>query len=88
MHQIVGIIGDGQLGMMLCEAAPALALHTVMLTSDAASPAAQRADAAVEGAMDDERALFEMIERCDVITYEREDVPPTALAMRAMLSSL
>ena len=40
MNQTVGIIGDGQLGMMLCTAAPALSLHTIMLTSDAGSPAA------------------------------------------------
>jgi 5-(carboxyamino)imidazole ribonucleotide synthase len=49
----VGIIGDGQLGMLLCEAAPALGLRTVMLTSAADCAAARRADRAVEGAMDD-----------------------------------
>jgi 5-(carboxyamino)imidazole ribonucleotide synthase len=76
----VGIIGDGQLGMMLCEAAVPLGLPTVMLTADAASPAAARASAAIEGAMGDEAALHALVDRCDVITYEREDLPPAAIA--------
>jgi 5-(carboxyamino)imidazole ribonucleotide synthase len=76
----VGIIGDGQLGMLLCEAAPALGLRTVMLTSAADCPAARRADRAVEGAMDDPAAIDALIDACDVITYEREDIPPAAVA--------
>ena len=76
----VGIIGDGQLGMMLCDAAAGLRLRTVMLTTDRNGPAARRADAAVQGAMDDEAALAALIERCDVVTCEREDLPLRAIA--------
>jgi len=79
--QTIGIIGDGQLGMLLCEAAPTLGLKTIMLTGSARCAAAQRADAAIEGAMDDSAALAALIARCDVITYEREDVPAPALAL-------
>lgn len=75
LKQNVGIIGDGQLGMLLCEAALALDLNTIMLTSDARCAAAQRAGSAIEGAMDDLVAVDALIERCDVITYEREDLP-------------
>jgi 5-(carboxyamino)imidazole ribonucleotide synthase len=83
MTETVGIIGDGQLGMLLCEAASALSIKTVMLTSDATGPAASRAAFAIEGAMDDEVAIASLIEQCDVITYEREDVPEAALAQLA-----
>lgn len=76
----VGIIGDGQLGMMLCDAAVGLGLRTVMLTTDRNGPAARQADAAVQGAMDDEAALAALIERCDVVTCEREDLPRRAIA--------
>lgn len=79
MTQTIGIIGDGQLGMMLCDAAPALSLKTVMLTSNASGPAAQRAAVAIEGTMDDATALSSLVEQCDIITYEREDVPPAAI---------
>jgi 5-(carboxyamino)imidazole ribonucleotide synthase len=80
MTQTVGIMGDGQLGMLLCEAAPALGLKTVMLCSDARGPAAQRAALAIEGSLDDAEALASLIGQCDVITFEREDIPPAAIA--------
>ncbi len=80
MTKRVGIIGDGQLGMMLCEAAPALELHTVMLASDASCPAAQLAGDVVVGAMDDAQALERLIQSCDVVTYEREDLPRATVA--------
>ncbi len=79
--QTIGIIGDGQLGMLLCEAASALGLQTIMLTSDRDCAAARRASFAVEGAMDSEAAVRKLIERCDVITFEREDVPPAAISL-------
>jgi 5-(carboxyamino)imidazole ribonucleotide synthase len=66
--------------MMLCEAAPALGLRTIMLAGSADGPAARCADEVVCGAMDDGDALEQLIERCDVVTYEREDLPPRATA--------
>lgn len=80
-HPAVGIIGDGQLGMMLCHAASALNIHTVMLCTDAEGAAAKSASRCVVGAMDDPAAIAELIGACDVITYEREDVPPPAVAL-------
>lgn len=80
-NKTIGIIGDGQLGMLLCEAAPALGLETVMLTGDPHCAAAQRASRAIEGGMDSEAAITALIDSCDVITYEREDVPPGSLAL-------
>ena len=77
----VGIIGDGQLGMLLCEAAPALDLATVMLTSDQYCAAAQRADSCIEGAMDDASAIEALVDACDIITYEREDIPAPAVTV-------
>ncbi|WP_439108001.1 5-(carboxyamino)imidazole ribonucleotide synthase [Congregibacter sp.] len=76
----VGIIGDGQLGMLLCEAAPGLDIATVMLTGDRNCAAAQKATSAIEAAMDNAQAVAELIERCDVITYEREDIPEATVA--------
>lgn len=78
--ETVGVIGDGQLGMMLCEAAPALHLNTVMLTSNPQCAAAAKATSIVEGAMDDGAAVDALVKRCDVITYEREDIPEATIA--------
>lgn len=75
----IGIVGDGQLGMLLCEAATGLGITTAILTSSASSAAAQRADTAVVGSMDDPAAIAELVTHSDIITYEREDVSRVAL---------
>jgi 5-(carboxyamino)imidazole ribonucleotide synthase len=80
MSTRVGIVGDGQLGMLLCEAAPTLDIHTAILTGSADSPAALRADTAVVGGMQDTEALEALIQASDIVTYEREDVDPVAIA--------
>lgn len=78
---VVGIIGDGQLGMMLCQAASELSLTTVLLTADAANPAARSASNTVVGKMNDPDVIQQLVQACDVITYEREDVPAEAIAV-------
>lgn len=75
----IGIVGDGQLGMLLCEAAGKLGITTTILTSSADSAAAQHADTAVVGGMDDPAAVAELVTHSDIITYEREDVSRIAL---------
>ncbi len=75
----VGIVGDGQLGMLLCEAAARLDITTAILTGSDSSAAAQRADVAVVGSMDDAAAVARLVSHSDIVTYEREDVSSTAL---------
>ncbi|MFN2288019.1 MAG: 5-(carboxyamino)imidazole ribonucleotide synthase [Chromatocurvus sp.] len=75
----VGIVGDGQLGMLLCEAAAALGIRTAILTGSETSAAAQRADTAIVGDMHDAAAIARLVRHSDIITYEREDVPSDAL---------
>lgn len=65
---------------MLCQAANELSLSTVMLAGDTANPAAQSAGDTVIGAMNDPDVIQQLISACDVITYEREDIPAEALA--------
>ncbi|MEM6484473.1 MAG: 5-(carboxyamino)imidazole ribonucleotide synthase [Pseudomonadota bacterium] len=79
--QTVGIIGDGQLGMMLCQAANHLPVKTVLLTTDPSNPAAQAAESALVGEMSDAECIEELVRCCDIITYEREDIPATAIAV-------
>ena len=79
----LGIIGGGQLGMLLCQAARKLDLHTVVLTPDATAPAVHEADTALVAAYDDPRTLAEFIDQCDVITFEFEAVPDATLEQLA-----
>ena len=77
--QRVGIIGGGQLGMMLCQAANRLAVSGVVLTDDPTSPATYFAARDFTAGLDDLSALQKLIECSDVITFELEAVPDQSL---------
>jgi 5-(carboxyamino)imidazole ribonucleotide synthase len=76
--QTIGIIGGGQLGRMLAMAAARLNLRTIILEPQVDCPAAQAANAQITAAYDDPAALAELAARCDVVTYEFENVPVSA----------
>jgi 5-(carboxyamino)imidazole ribonucleotide synthase len=78
MALTIGIIGGGQLGRMLAMAAARLNFHTVILDPQADCPAAQVANRQIVAAYGDPKALDELAELCDVITYEFENVPVAA----------
>ena len=71
---LVGIVGGGQLGMMLAEAATELGIGCITLDPASDSPASRVAPAIV-GAYDDETALADLAAAADVVTYEFENVP-------------
>lgn len=70
----LGILGGGQLGRML-----ALAAHPLGITATVLDPGADPCAAAVaghvRGEFDDLQALYELVKRSDVVTYEFENVP-------------
>jgi 5-(carboxyamino)imidazole ribonucleotide synthase len=70
----VGIVGGGQLGMMLAEAGARIGIECTTLDPTPDSPASRVARAIV-GAYDDEVALAELAAAADVVTYEFENVP-------------
>jgi 5-(carboxyamino)imidazole ribonucleotide synthase len=71
---LVGIVGGGQLGMMLAEAGALIGIDCLTLDPAPDSPASRVAPAIV-GAYDDETALAELAAAADVVTYEFENVP-------------
>ncbi len=75
----VGVIGAGQLGRMLALAGYPFALGFRFLDASADSPGGQVAPI-VTGAFDDPAAIARLAADCDVVTYEFENVPVTALA--------
>jgi 5-(carboxyamino)imidazole ribonucleotide synthase len=74
---LVGIVGGGQLGMMLAEAGARIGIDCLTLDPAPDSPASRVAPAIV-GAYDDETALAELATAADVVTYEFENVPIAA----------
>ncbi|MEM0953231.1 MAG: ATP-grasp domain-containing protein [Pseudomonadota bacterium] len=79
MNLRLGIIGAGQLGLYLCQAAKSLGIHTCVLSEDGRAPAVTFADHLVIGPTDDQDTLDNFIEACDVVTFEKEDIPNEAL---------
>ncbi|WP_395674388.1 5-(carboxyamino)imidazole ribonucleotide synthase [Phenylobacterium sp.] len=71
----IGILGGGQLGRMLAQAAARLGFDVAILEREADSPAARVAAQLIEGAYDDEAALVRLAKAADVVTYEFENVP-------------
>ncbi|RDE04911.1 5-(carboxyamino)imidazole ribonucleotide synthase [Sphingomonas aracearum] len=79
----IGILGGGQLGRMLASAAAELGYHTHILAPDAESVAAQTASSFTRADYHSRIVLDEMAARCDVVTYEFENIalePVTYLA--------
>ena len=84
MIRSLGILGGGQLGRMLTLEAKRMGYHVVTLEPFPNSPTGQIADEQIVAAYDDLRAIGELGARCDVVTYEFENIPlESVLALEA-----
>jgi len=81
----IGVLGGGQLGRMLAEAASRLGFDVAVLERDADSPAGRVAKTLIVAPYDDAEALKRLAEAADVVTYEFENVPAVALETLAGL---
>ena len=75
----VGVVGGGQLGRMMAEAATPLGVSLHVLDPSDPAPAAASAAAQIVGDFDDEAAIRELADRVDVLTYEIELADPDVL---------
>ena len=76
---MIGILGGGQLGRMLSVAASRLGFRCHIFEPGAMPPAGQVAEKVTTAGYDDEEALRAFAESVDVITYEFENIPTSAL---------
>ena len=72
---VLGIIGSGQLGSLLCQAAKKLNIKTVVISDDENGPAQNYSDEFIYSKYDDKDKIKEFISRVDIITYEFENIP-------------
>lgn len=75
----IGILGGGQLGRMLAVAASRLGLKAHIFEPGANPPAGHVADQVTTASYEDEAALRRFAQSVDVITYEFENIPTSAL---------
>jgi 5-(carboxyamino)imidazole ribonucleotide synthase len=71
----LGIIGGGQLGSMLCQAAKKLNIKTIIYSDDVESPAQNFCDEFVSSEYNNKDKIYEFAKKVDVITYEFENIP-------------
>ena len=71
----LGIIGGGQLGSMLSDAAKKLDIKTVVYADDIDAPAQNFCNEFIQGEYSDKEKIKEFINKVDVITYEFENIP-------------
>ncbi len=75
----LGVLGGGQLGRMFVQAAQAMGYFTAVLDPDPTSPAGLVAHYHIETDYLDEQGLAQLMQRCQAITTEFENVPAGAL---------
>ncbi|WP_323368556.1 5-(carboxyamino)imidazole ribonucleotide synthase [Natrarchaeobaculum sulfurireducens] len=75
----VGVVGGGQLGRMLAEAAAPLGVEVIVLDPTPDCPAALVARDQLVADFDDEDAIRDLASRADVLTFEIELADQTAL---------
>jgi 5-(carboxyamino)imidazole ribonucleotide synthase len=74
----IGIVGAGQLGRMMALAGYPLGFDFLFLDRDAQTPGGQ-VGPILAGALDDRNLLGRLAERCDVLTFDWENIPVEAL---------
>lgn len=75
----LGVMGGGQLGRMFVQAAQEMGYFTAVLDPDPASPAGLVSHYHVQTGYEDEQGLAQLMQRCEAITTEFENVPAPAL---------
>lgn len=75
----IAVIGGGQLGYMLCEAARDLGIRTLVVTADADAPALRIADTPMVTPLDAPDLASRVASIADAVTFEFEAVPSDLL---------
>tara|TARA_A100001015_G_scaffold47636_1_gene52636 strand:+ start:4493 stop:5536 length:1044 start_codon:yes stop_codon:yes gene_type:complete len=78
-HKVLGIIGGGQLGSMLCQAASKINIKTKIFCDDKDAPAQHYSDEFIYGAYNDDDKIVEFANQVDIVTFEFENIPVPTL---------
>lgn len=84
----IGILGSGQLGQMMSQAAHKLGYRVCIYDTLEGGPASLVADEMIVGSFSDQEALSRFAQRVDVITLEFENIPASALQHLSLLKPL
>ena len=77
----LGIIGGGQLGSMLAQAAKHLDIKTIIFCDDINAPAQNFCDEFIFGSYNNEKDIKKLLKKSNIITFEFENIPYETLNM-------
>ncbi|MEI8088122.1 MAG: 5-(carboxyamino)imidazole ribonucleotide synthase [Opitutaceae bacterium] len=83
LGKTIGVLGGGQLGRMLAQAAQTLGYRVHVYEPQIHCPAGAVANHEVNASYQDAEALLDFARGVDVVTYEFENIPAAALAVIA-----
>ncbi len=75
----LGILGNGQLGRMFCQAAHKRGYRTICLGTSAAGPCTEITEEVIARHWEEEAALMRFCQSCSVASVEMEHIPSTTL---------
>lgn len=84
----IGVVGGGQLGQMIGQAAVSLGFRIITLDPTPGCPAASVSTKQIVADYDDADAIRELAQMCDVVTYEFENVSAETLEQAAEYTRL
>ena len=76
---VLGIIGGGQLGSMLCQAANKVNIKTVIYCDDKNAPAQNFSDQFINSSYENINKITEFSNLVDIVTFEFENIPVPTL---------
>ncbi len=76
----LGIIGGGQLGSLLADAAKKLNVSTIIYSDDKDAPAQNFCNEFIFGEYNDKEKINKFVEKTNIITYEFENIPYETLS--------
>ena len=74
-NPVLGIIGGGQLGSMLAQAAKKIKIKTIIFSDDADAPAKNFTEEFIFGKYNDNEKIKEFVNKVDIVTLEFENIP-------------
>nr|MBV6629806.1 5-(carboxyamino)imidazole ribonucleotide synthase [Oceanococcus sp. HetDA_MAG_MS8] len=83
MSTTLGILGGGQLAMLMCHSAQELGIDTAVLSADPNAPARSACTHFVQGSFGDNASLNRLAELSQVVTLDTEHVPDATLVYLA-----
>ena len=75
LKPVLGIIGGGQLGSMLANAAKKLKIKTIVLSDDPKAPAKNFCDEIIISEYEKQKTIEDFASKVDVVTFEFENIP-------------